>query len=144
MDRAPNLRDTAWAMSQENEELTRFGYEWFNREKEPPPTWQPDGEFINSREDPDHTTYRGIDAIKKQHQGWFDSYPDLRVEPLEIRSNGDRVFAWVRFTGHGANSGIALQMELAHVGTWEGRKLRRLEEYFDRAEGLEAAGLSEA
>jgi ketosteroid isomerase-like protein len=130
-------------MSQEIEDLTRFGYEWFNREKEPPPTWHPNGEFINAREDPDHTIYRGIEAIRKQHQGWFDSYPDLRVEPLEIRSKGDRGFAWVRFTGHGAHSGVALEMELAHVGTWKQGKLRRLEEFFDRAEGLEAAGLSE-
>src|SRR5215208_7754893 len=92
-------------MSQENiEELIRWGYAWFNREHEPPPTWLPDGEFVNAREDPDHTTYRGIDAIRKQHQGWFDSYPDLRVEPLEIRAKGDLVFAWVRFTGHGADT----------------------------------------
>ena len=34
-------------------------------------------------------------------------------------------------------------MELAHVGTWEGANLRRLEEYFDREEALEAVGLSE-
>jgi ketosteroid isomerase-like protein len=136
-------RDNAPAMSQENEDLARFGYHWFNREHEPPPTWHPDGEFMNSREDPDHTTYRGIDAIGKQHQGWFDSYPDLRVEPLEIRSRGDRTFAWVRFTGHAANSGVPLEMELAHVGIWEDGKLRRLEEYFDRAEALAVAGLAE-
>jgi ketosteroid isomerase-like protein len=120
---------------------TRFGYEWFNREKEPPPTWLPDGEFINAREDPDHATYRGIDAIRKQHQGWFDSYPDLHLEPLEIRSKGDQVFVWVRFTGHGAESGAAMEMELAHRFTVEDGKIRRLEEYFDRAEALKAVGL---
>jgi ketosteroid isomerase-like protein len=130
-------------MSQANEELVRFGYEWFNREQEPPPTWSEDGEFVNSREDPDHTTYRGIDAIRKQHQGWFDAYPDLRIEPLEIRFNGDRAFVWVRFTGHGANSGIPLNMELAHVATYRDGKIRRLEEYLDRAEALAAIGLSE-
>jgi ketosteroid isomerase-like protein len=131
-------------MSPENaEELVRWAYDWFNREKEPPPNWLPDGEFVNSREDPDHATYRGIDAIRKQHRGWFDSYPDLRVEPLEIRANGDRVFSWVRFTGHGADSGAALEMELAHVATFEGEKVRRLEEYFDRDEALAAVGLRE-
>ena len=128
-------------MSQDNEELVRFRYDWFNREREPPPTWHPDGEFINSRDDPDHATYRGIDAIRKQHQGWVDSYPDLCVEPLEIRSNGDRVFVWVRFTGHGADSGAAMEMELAHVLTIEGGRTRRIQEYFDRAEALQAVGL---
>jgi ketosteroid isomerase-like protein len=90
------------AMPPQNlEELVRWGYDWFNREKEPPPTWLPDGEFVNAREDPDHSIYRGIDAIRKQHQGWFDSYPDLHVEPLEIRANGGRVFVWTRFPGTG-------------------------------------------
>ena len=131
-------------MSQENlEELARWGYDWFNREREPPPNWLPDGEFVNAREDPDHATYRGIDAIRKQHQGWFDSYPDLRVEPLEIRSNGNRVFAWVHFSGHGADSGVPMKMELGHVLTFEDGGLRRLEEYFDRGEALGAAGLRE-
>jgi ketosteroid isomerase-like protein len=65
------------------------------------------------------------------------------LEPLEIRANGDRVFAWVRFTGHGADSGAAMEMELAHVVTLEGGKTRRIEEFFDRAEALEAVGLRE-
>jgi hypothetical protein len=34
-------------------------------------------------------------------------------------------------------------MELAHVNTVEGGKLHSIEEYQERADGLEAAGLSE-
>jgi hypothetical protein len=34
-------------------------------------------------------------------------------------------------------------MELAHINTIEGGKLRRIEEYTDRADGIKAAGLSE-
>jgi len=129
--------------AQENEELTRWAYAWFNREHEPPPNWHPDGEYINSREDPDHAIYRGIDAIRAQHQGWFDAYPDLRVEPVEIKVNGDVVFVWARFTGHGADSGAAMEMELAHVITVEDGRTRRIEEYLDRDEGLRAAGLAD-
>jgi ketosteroid isomerase-like protein len=129
---------------EEAETLVREEFEWLNQEKEPPPTGLPDGEFINAREDPDHATHRGIDAIQKHFQGWFDAYPDLRVEPLEIRVNGERVFVWARFTGHGADSGAALEMELAHVVTLEGDRTRRIEEYFDRSEALKAAGLPTA
>jgi ketosteroid isomerase-like protein len=126
------------------DELVRWAYAYFNREREPPPTWLPDGEFVNAREDPDHATYRGIEAIRKQHRGWFDSYPDLTVEPLEIRQNGDRVFVWVHFSGHGADSGLPMDMELAHVLTMdEEGNTRRLEEFFDRAEALAAVGLEE-
>jgi ketosteroid isomerase-like protein len=130
--------------SRENEELVRFGYDWFNRHREPPPTWHPDGEYINAREDPDHAVYSGIEAIRKQHQGWVDAYPDLHVEPLEIRANGDRVFVWTRFTGHGADSGAAMEMELAQVITLEQGRTRRIQEFFDRAEALRAAGLASA
>jgi ketosteroid isomerase-like protein len=128
-------------MSHEIEDLVRFGYDWFNREHEPPPTWLPDGEYVNAREDPDHAVYRGIEAIRRQNRGWTDAYPDLRVEPLEIRVNGDLAFVWVRFTGHGADSGAAMEMELAHLITIENGKTRRIQEFFDRAEALRAAGL---
>jgi ketosteroid isomerase-like protein len=50
---------------------------------------------------------------------------------------------WVRFSGHGAGSGVPIDMELAHVVTVEAGKVRRVEEYTERADGLEAAGLSE-
>lgn len=132
---------TEWA---DNVDLVRAGYEWFNREKaEPPPTWHPDGEFVNAREDPDHAIYRGIDAIRKHFRGWLEAYPDLHVEPVEIQADGDLVFVWTRFTGHGADSGAAMEMELAHVVTIEGGKTRRIQEYFDRAEALKAVGLEE-
>ena len=51
------------------------------------------------------------------------------------------MFVWVRFTGHGAESGAAMEMELAHVATFEGGKLRRMQEYSDRAQALAAVGL---
>ena len=130
-------------MSGDKEELVRSGYDEFNREKAPPKTWLPDGEFVNTREDPDHAIHRGIEAIRKQHQDWFDAYPDLHVEPLEIKVNGDRVFAWIRLTGQGAVSGIAMDMAYAHVWTLEGDKVRRIEEFLDRDEALHEAGLRE-
>ena len=62
---------------------------------------------------------------------------------MEIRANGDRAFVWTHQFGHGAESGIAMDMELAEVWTLEGGRIRRIEEYFDRAEALEAVGLAE-
>ena len=52
------------------------------------------------------------------------------------------VFLWVRFSGHGEGSGAPVEMELAHVLTMRDGKVARTVEYFDRAEALEAAGLS--
>lgn len=108
-----------------------------------PDLWHPDGVYVNSRDDPDHGPRRGIDEVQELVRSWVDSYPDLRVEPVEILVNDERVFVWTRFTGHGAGSGIPMDMELAHVCTVENGRMRRIEEYFDRTEGLEVAGLRE-
>jgi ketosteroid isomerase-like protein len=103
--------------------------------------WHDDGVYVNSREDPDHATHVGIDAVEALFASWVQAYPDLRVTPIETRANGECVFAWVHFRGQGASSGMPMDMELAHVLTLEDGLIKRLEEYTDRAEGLAAAGL---
>ena len=141
-------------MSQENvEEIVRRGYARFNgAEREPPKetelasldVWHPDGVYVNDARDPDAGIHRGIEAVRQQVGQWVEAYPDLQVEPLEIQTNGNRAFVWVRFSGHGAASEVPIDMEMAHVVTIdEGGKTVRLEEYPERADGLEAAGLSE-
>jgi ketosteroid isomerase-like protein len=131
-------------MSQENEELVRLGYERFNAgTREPSPEmWHSDCEYISDPRDPDPATYHGLPAITKVYLAWVDAYPDLRVEPVEIRASGQRVFVWTRFSGHGAHSGVPIDMERGHVWTVEDGKIRRCQEYFDRAEALEAVRLA--
>ena len=141
-------------MSQENvEEIVRRGYARFNgAEREPPDekelasldVWHPDGVYVNDARDPDAGIHRGIEAVRQQVGQWVEAYPDLQVEPLEIEANGNRAFVWVRFSGHGAASGVPIDMEMAHVVTVdEGGKTLRIEEYPERADGIEAAGLQE-
>src|SRR3954462_5511161 len=117
-------------MSQQNVDFVLASYEWGNRERAlAKDWWHPDGEYVNASEDPDHATYRGYEAMDKLFASWMEAYPDVTVEPLEARANADRVFVWVRFSGHGADSGAPLEMELAHVITVENGKIRRLQEY---------------
>ena len=131
-------------MSRENVDLVLEGYRRFNAgETRPEPWfWHENAEYHASREDPDAAVHNGIDAIRRQYASWLDAYPDLKVEPLEARDNGDTVFVWVRFSGHGGGSGMPMEMELAQVVTLREGKAMKLVEYFDRAEGLNAAGLS--
>jgi ketosteroid isomerase-like protein len=130
-------------MSQENEARALEAYERFNNgEKEPPlDFWHEDAEYVASSEDPDADTHRGIEAIRRQFARWVEAYPDLRVEPLEARANQDKVFIWVRFVGHGAASGLPIDMELAHLATVRDGKILRLVEYNDRSEALRVMGL---
>src|SRR3954464_15590013 len=134
------------------EDFIRRGYARFNQaEREPVDEqelasldiWHPDGVYVNSASDPDPGIHRGIEAVRRQIGQWVEAYPDLQVEPLEIQTNGDRAFVWVRFSGHGAGSGVPIDMELAHVVTVKNGKTLRIEEYPERADGLEAAGLRE-
>lgn len=137
-------------MSQENlEEFIRDAYDRFNG-AEPGVSsklatldlYDADAVYVTDARDPDTGVHRGIDAVRRQVGRWVEAYPDLRVEPLEIQTNGDQAFVWVRFSGHGAESDVPIDMELAHVVTVRRDRFLRVEEYADRAEGLEAAGLS--
>ena len=84
-----------------------------------------------------------VGSIRQQFASWEQAYPDLRVEVLDARPSEDQVFLWVRFAGHGATSGIPLEMELAHLYTMRDGKAEKLVEYMDRDHALEAAGLSD-
>ena len=121
------------------------GYARFNAGERTAELWflASGGEYHAAREDPDSAIHRGIDALRRHYASWVEAYPDLTVEPLEAKGNGDHVFLWVRFGGHGAKSGIPMEMELAHVITMRNGKVARTVEYFDKAEALEAAGLEE-
>ena len=132
-------------MPGENLKFVLDGYARFNAGEKRPELWfyHEDAEYHVAREDPDSAVHRGIEAVRRQVGSWLEAYPDLRVEPLEARENGDKVFLWVRFTGHGAGSEVPMEMELAHVITMRDGRAERQAEYFDRAEALEAAGLSD-
>ena len=121
------------------------GYARYNAGERTPELdyWHEDAEFHASSMDPDTSVHRGIEAIRKQFTTWEDAYPDLRVEILEAKGTGDDVFAWVQFVGHGAASGVPIEMELAHVHTFRGDRVARLVEYPTRAEALKAVGLSD-
>jgi ketosteroid isomerase-like protein len=132
-------------MSQENADLVRMAYDRFNGGEKVPPAdlWHADAEYVNSANDPDPAIHRGLEAVREQFKRWVDIYPDLNVEPVEFLVNADRVFVWTHWTGRAAVSGAPVEMQMAQVWTVEGGKIRRGEEYFDRAAALEAAGLSE-
>lgn len=126
-----------------NVELVRSAYERFNAgERDPDPAlWHAQVEYVPDRLDPEPATHHGIGAVMKIFRSWADAYPDLCVEPVDIRAEGNRVFAWVHFSGHGAESGVPIDMERAQVFTLEHSQIVRAEEFFDRTEALHAAGL---
>ncbi len=128
----------------EAEALVRAGYDAFNAGERDPRAdwWHADAVYVTAQEDPDAGVREGFDAVTAQFRRWVEAYPDLRVEAQDVREGDRAVFAWVRFSGHGAGSGVPMEMELAHILYVDGGRIRRLEEYFDRDEALAAAGLA--
>lgn len=104
--------------------------------------WHEDAEYHTAPHDPDSAVHRGIDAISRLFASWREAYPDLRVEVHETKANKNRVFAWIRFVGRGAASGIPLHMELAQVYTVRNGRTASVVEYVARTDALKAVGLA--
>ena len=72
------------------------------------------------------------------------AWVDLTTEPLEfIEAPGDRVVTLIRQSGRGRESGVPIEVHAFQVFTIQDGKVRRAELFLERAEALEAAGLSE-
>ena len=73
-------------------------------------------------------------------QGWSD---DLSWQPTSFRDFGDRVIVRVEFAGHGRASGAEFSGRVFAVYTVRDGLIVRIEDFVDRAQALEAVGLSE-
>jgi len=132
-------------VSQENLELSYAWVDAFNRRDldtldrlhDEGIVWQ------TTPEDPDASTHRGRDAVRRYLTGYIESFPDLRIEVTDCFSLGDgRVFNTSRLVGESAQ-GVPMDWSLTIVSTIEDGVFVHAEEYFDRAAALKAVGLQE-
>jgi ketosteroid isomerase-like protein len=65
------------------------------------------------------------------------------MEPERFFERADQVVVFVRIRGRGKGSGVEIENRAAHVGTVRSGKVVRLVVYPERAQALEAGGLSE-
>jgi len=134
-------------MSADHIAIVRRGYEAYNRgdidaalvELDPEVEWQT---YIVPG--PGGGIYRGHDGVREL---WSDAkkiFGGFRNEAEEIFDTGDQVVAFVRVEGVGARSGVAVQARIAHLYTFPGGKVLRVESFEDRDATLRAAGISRA
>ena len=88
-------------------------------------------------------SYIGADAVRS----WMepDAIAEQRIEPREVRINGDKVLVRQHTWGRGAGSGIELEIDTWVVWTFDGDGLvTRIEAFLIHQEtaALEAAGMS--
>ena len=76
----------------------------------------------------------------------FDIFDNPRVEPediVDVHGDGTTVLMLLRATGTASYTGIKVDYEWAAVWTIRAGKLLRAQGYLNRADAVEAAGLSQ-
>ena len=85
----------------------------------------------------------GYNAVLANHERWDEAWKEAESTLDEVIGRGDRVFVAARFHGRGRASGVEIDTRLYEVYMLRDGKVLRIDEYEDRAEALDAAGLSE-
>ena len=128
-------------MSQENVENVRRAFEaWFRGDSEEALAGlDPDIVYKPAQEE----AVQGLDAIQASWERWQASWQEQEVTLEETIDAGDHVIQAILFRGRGRGSGIEVEGRFFQVLTLKEGKAVRGEEFSDRAEALEAVGLSE-
>ena len=81
--------------------------------------------------------------MRDDWERWSSAFEELRVTFEEIIDAGDQVVVVAHHKGRGRGSGINVDARFYEVYTLREGKVSRVDEYTERAEALEAAGLRE-
>ena len=99
-------------------------------------------------ENPD--VYPGLDSVYRGHEGFlkrqrdaFDIWEWFSVEGREMLDAGEHVVVLLHIAGKGRHSGIEVEKDVYEAFTFRDGKVIRHRIFGDRAEALEAAGVSE-
>lgn len=132
-------------MSQQNVEAIRRVYErWSEGDFESPvEVFDPLVLFVMRPGFPDTGTYLGVDRIAEYTRGFLEPWTKITLEAEEIADVGDHVVVTVRQRGVGGVSGAATEFRYAQVWSLRGGKVIRLENFRERAEARQAAGLAD-
>jgi len=146
MESATFLGDTALAMSQENVEIVRRGYERFAASEQfvadiagPEFVW----DMSNFHGWPEQQTYEGPEGAQSFLDDWTSAWDEWELQIDALHDAGDKVVVLVRQRGRSKAAGMPVEMSFAQVWTFRDGKQTRMDMYSDREEALEAAGLSE-
>jgi ketosteroid isomerase-like protein len=85
----------------------------------------------------------GLDAVRRYFEGWLDTWDSFKAEPTEFLARGDHVVIGEAYEGRGRGSGVEVTMQSWSVSLLRDGQIIRRDEFPDRAEALDAAGLSE-
>ena len=129
-------------MSQENVEIVRQSFRGWDEQG-------PKGFLLAFHEDveyfpmEDRGLVRGHDGFLRYFEAWLDTWEDYRHRLIEVLDSGERVVVGISMEARGGSSGVEVAMEFWQVWLFRGNRASRIDEFVDRAEALEAAGVPE-
>jgi ketosteroid isomerase-like protein len=85
----------------------------------------------------------GFDAMRSNMESWASAFDELEVTAEEFIDAGDRVLVTAYHRGRGRASGVEVDTRFYELYTLRDRKVVRVDEFTDRPEALDAAGLRE-
>ena len=133
-------------MSQENLDRIRAAFDRFNRTGEVDVSYlAPDFELHQAPSIIDTAgVFRGPEAFRGVLSELRESFEELSAEAEEfMEAPGGEVVVVLRIRGRGKGSGIELDNVIAHVWTFRDDQAIRMVAYEEKADALEAVGLSE-
>ena len=139
-------------MSEENVEFTRQFYAAYNAALSAPNpreairAWlvrfaDPEVEWDAEPTAVDRQIVHGIDGVMEFFEEIFDAFEQVRQLPERFIDCGDQVLVFVRSEARARIAGLDINEQWAHLVTVRDGKAVRLQQFRDRDEALEAAGL---
>ena len=105
--------------------------------------FDPDTEVVFPPEVPEPGPFHGHAELRQWAEGFLAAWESHRAEVVEVVESGDKVVAVLHLVGRGIGSGIEMDETDAHVLNFRDGKITRWQNFTERSEALEAAGLSE-
>jgi uncharacterized protein len=132
-------------MSEENVDAIRAVYEGFGNGdfRASLDVFDPLVLFVQNPGFPESGTYLGLERLAEYTRGFLEPWTHITIEAEEITDAGDTIVATVCQRGVGSESGARTEFRYFQVWSFRGGKVIRFENFRERSEALEAAGLRE-
>jgi ketosteroid isomerase-like protein len=130
-------------MSQENVDFVRLRFERFIATGEPDWDTLHEAVEVYDHDIPDRGEYQGHAGFGRWLGEWGAAWAEWNLEPEEFIDAGDRVIIVAHMRAKGRGSGLEVDRQDALVYELRDGKIGRVDYYNNKAQALEAVGLSE-